>query len=228
MGPVIWIEGLIGAGKTTATKQLAKILDLRPMLEPVDTNPYLENFYQDPQRWAFPMQMHLLAHRYAMQQAASWESALGRGAILDRGLPGDRVFCRMHMLEGNMSEHEWQTYDYFYNIMAANLRVPSLIVYLDVEPEVALYRVQKRARSAEVGIELDYLQKLRAGYMDLLVQIDSGDHAWAQGMRTIRVEWNTDDLPLGTIVDRIRGRFEQWFRGETVNEDVPTQQLLAL
>jgi deoxyadenosine/deoxycytidine kinase len=183
MGPIIWIEGLIGAGKTTATNKLAELLKLRPMLEPVDTNPYLKQFYEDPKRWAFPMQMHLLAHRYAMQQAASWESVLGRGAVLDRGLPGDRVFCRLHMLEGNMSQNEWQTYDYIYQIMAANLRVPSLIVYLDVEPEVALYRIQKRARSAEVGMDIDYLQKLRAGYMDLLVQIDSGDHAWRMEYR---------------------------------------------
>ncbi len=206
MGPVIWVEGNIGSGKTTLTKRLAETLDLRPFLEPVESNPYLKRFYEDPKRWAFPMQVALLSHRYAMQKAAMWEAVLGRGAILDRGLPGDRVFCRLHMLAENMSQLEWQTYDQLYNIMACELRVPSLIVFLDVEPDVALRRIKKRARGAEVGIDIDYLERLRAGYMDLLVQIDSGQHAWAQGMSSLRVAWNADDQPLEDLTQEIVSR----------------------
>ena len=206
MGPVIWVEGTIGSGKTTLTKKLAKRLDLRPFLEPVEANPYLDRFYEDPKRWSFPMQIHLLGHRYAMQKVAMWEAVLGRGAILDRGIPGDRVFCRLHMLAENMSQLEWETYDQLYNIMACELRVPSLIVFLDVEPGVALRRIQKRARGAEVGIDIDYLERLRAGYMDLLVQIDSGQHPWAQGMSSLRVAWNADDQPLEDITQAIVGR----------------------
>jgi len=203
LGPIIWIEGLIGSGKTTLAQFLAEKLDYRIFLEPVEDNPFLQRFYDDPERWAFPMQMYLLARRFAMQQAATYEALIGNGAILDRGLPGDRVFCKLHEQAGNMHEIEWQTYDYFYNVMAADVRVPSLILFLDVEPETALARIQKRGRTAERGIDLDYLRQLRSGYMDLLVEIDSGRHVWAQGMKVVRWPWNVDDQSFQPVLDEV-------------------------
>jgi len=56
-GPIIWIEGGIGAGKTTLTEKMAKALNLRAIYEPVEGNPYLARFYEEPKRWAFPMQI---------------------------------------------------------------------------------------------------------------------------------------------------------------------------
>lgn len=208
-GPIIWIEGGIGAGKTTLAKALAEKLNLRPIHEPVDDNPYLERFYKEPGRWAFPMQIELLHRRYAMQKLAAFEATMSggyKGAILDRGLPGDRVFAKLHMLEGNMSELEWQTYERAYSIMTCSLIPPSILVFLDVEPEVALERVKTRARGAEVGIELDYLQKLRKGYLDLLVEIESGGHAWSRGMEVMRVPWNQDFQPTDSLVETLRHR----------------------
>lgn len=202
--PVVWVEGLIGAGKTTLAHQLAERLGFQKFLEPVDTNPYLERFYEDPKRWAFPMQLHLMFYRYAMQQQASWQAVLGQGSVLDRGLPGDRVFCKLHMHAGNMDELEWQTYEMGYDIMAANLRVPSLILFLDVEPEIAMERIQTRARTAEVGISLDYLRTLRAGYYDLLSDIDSGRHVWVHGMKVVRWSWNSPHQPIDPIEEEVR------------------------
>lgn len=205
--PVIWVEGLIGAGKTTLAKILADVFGMRALFEPVDSNPYLELFYKDPKRWAFPMQMELLYRRYNMQQLAVREAVHGTGVILDRGLPGDRVFARLHMLAGNMSELEWNTYENAYEIMSCSLVAPSLLIFLDVEPDIALERVKARARGAEVGIDIDYLKSLRKGYLDLLGEIESGIHSWSRGMEVQRLSWNSDHLPTGPLIKSLSKRF---------------------
>ena len=208
--PVVWVEGIIGSGKSTLTYTLAKALDLRALMEPVDSNPYLEKFYEDPKRHAFPMQIDLLHRRYAMQKLAAFEATTEgghRGAILDRGLPGDRVFAKLHRNAGNMSQLEWETYERAYMIMSCSLIPPSLLIYLDVEPEIALRRIQTRARDAESGMDLEYLRSLRAGYLDLLVEIEAGKHAWSRGMTVTRVAWNTDHQSAGPIISDLRKQY---------------------
>lgn len=208
--PIVWIEGIIGSGKTTLADKLAEALSFRPIHEPVETNPYLGVFYQDPKRWAYSMQLHLLAERYGLQKLAVGEALSGevyRGVILDRGLPGDRVFAKLHAQAGNISELEFKTYERFYEIMACDLRPPSLIVFLDVDPRVAHQRVTRRARAAENGLPLEYLEQLHRGYLDLLAEIESGDHLWSRGMQVLRWPWNTDDLPLAPIARIIQQKF---------------------
>ncbi len=209
-GPVIAIEAIIGAGKTTLTKTLAEALDMRAIYEPVESNPYLTDFYANPKRWAFPMQIALMANRLALQQLAAFEAtAVGgyKGAILDRSLSGDRVFCKLHYLAGNISKREWQTYEKMHDYMTCNIKVPSLVLFLDVEPEVALERIRKRARTAEVGIDLKYLRTLRRGYLDLMVEIESNQHVWSSGISIQRVAWNSDHQPIDTLVDQLKHRF---------------------
>ena len=107
MKPIILVEGTIGVGKTTIAKKIAQMLNFRPLLEPVDSNPYLERFYKDMQRWAFPMQMELLMKRYLMHKLASLEALSGsqfNGVVLDRGLPGDRVFYKLAFFKGNFCQ----------------------------------------------------------------------------------------------------------------------------
>jgi len=210
-GPVVWVEGIIGAGKSTLARQIARALDLRLIEEPVESNPFLERFYENPQRWAFSMQVDLLHRRFAMQKLAAYEATTEggyKGAVLDRGLPGDRVFCKLHMLSGNMHELEWETYERAYSVMACSLIPPSLLIFLDVEPEVALERIQKRNRQAESGMMLEYLQKLRRGYLDLMVEIEAGTHAWSRGMETMRIPWNTDDQPIAPLLSALSDKFK--------------------
>jgi deoxyadenosine/deoxycytidine kinase len=195
--PLIWVEGIIGAGKTTFARAVAKRLELRLIEEPVEDNPYLEKFYQDPKRYAFGMQVHLLHRRYAIQQLASFEATGAGGyggAILDRSLSGDRVFAKLHRDAGNIDQLDWETYKDAYNIMARTLLPPTLLVFLDIQPETAFARMQKRDRKAEAGVPLDYLKKLHDGYQELLEEAESGLLPWAHVVRVCRIPWDPDTV----------------------------------
>jgi deoxyadenosine/deoxycytidine kinase len=228
MNHVIWLEGIIGCGKSTLTRQLSERLDMRAVHEPVETNPYLEDFYEAMARHsasapeeaeyapalaevrhvAYAMQMYLLHERYALQQLAVAEALAGRGAILDRGLPGDRVFAKMLMRDELLTERDWATYDRAYRVMTCSLRPPSLIVFLDVDPRTALNRVQSRARDCETSVSLEYLTALDRAYRDLLAEIESGQHIWSRGMHVLRWPWNADHEPLDELVRAINLRLE--------------------
>lgn len=198
--PLIWVEGLIASGKSTFSRKIAERLHLRLIEEPVGNgegieNPYLEKFYKDPKKWAFPMQIFLLHQRFAMQQLASYEATgVGgySGSILDRSLSGDRVFAKMHRDSGNIEQLDWQTYEIAYSIMCRNLLPPTLLVYLDVQPETAFNRMKKRNRGAEAGVPLEYLRELRAGYQELLNEAERALLPWAHAIRICRIPFDFD------------------------------------
>lgn len=209
--PLIWVEGLIGCGKTTFSKEVGKRLNLRVLEEPVDSNPYLDLFYKEPKRFAFGMQMHLLHVRYAMQQVASYEATgVGgaSGAILDRSLSGDRVFAKLHMKAGNIHPLEWDTYELSYSNMARSLLPPTLLIFLDVQPETAFDRMKKRNRAVESGVQLSYLKDLYVGYKELLEEAKHGLLPWAHAVKVTSLIWELDTVTP-----------EQWDRtAKTVKE----------
>ncbi len=166
----------------------------------------------------FPMQFHLLNERFAIQKLAAWEAYSETqyfGAILDRSLPGDRVFCKLLMEMGSISMMEWQTYERSFEIFTNSLIAPSLMIYLDVSPETALVRINKRDRKAEMDISDDftgevkddamfsYLKKLKAGYNDLIDEINLGRHQWARGMSVLRIDWNDGHIDLDDLINKI-------------------------
>lgn len=204
MGGVVFVEGLIGAGKSTLTAKIASALGLRPVYEPVDDNPFLERSYRDPRRWVFPMQVFLLNRRWAMHRLAAAEAAVGRGAVVDRGLPGDRVFMAMHVEEGNVDGDMWRTYCELYEQMVLGLPTPSLLLYLDVDPQTAHARMVKRGRGVESGVSLRYLVQLHGQYRRMLEDVDSGRHPWSRGMAVHRLPWpeNADTDAAVSLVAR--------------------------
>lgn len=198
--PLIWVEGIIASGKSTFAKEISKRLDLRLIEEPVGNgegidNPYLEKFYKDPGKYAFSMQIFLLHQRYAMQQLASYEATgVGgyKGAILDRSLSGDRVFAKMLMQDGLIDPLDFETYENAYSIMCRSLLPPTLLIFLDVQPQTAYDRMKVRARGAESAVPLDYLIKLRKGYQELLREAETALLPWAHAVRIVRIPWDFD------------------------------------
>lgn len=205
MPGIVWVEGLIGSGKTTLAQALAHELGYRPILEPVEGNEYLPLFYQDQKRWAFALQMDMLFRRWELHQLATFEVLTGRGAILDRGMPGDVVFAQMHKRAENIATPEWNTYQRMYRSLVSRIPVtPRVLVFLDVEPSVAFTRVNRRARASETDLPLSYLIELRENYLELLDGIEAGTHPWANGTQVIRADWNHDGLVIEPLVRDIR------------------------
>ena len=193
MKPLLWIEGIIGSGKTTFAREIGSRLKFQVIEEPVDDNPYLEPFYRDPAKYATMMQIYLLHRRYALQKAAALVS-LGvgnyNGAILDRSLSGDRVFAKMHLDAGNISKLDWQTYEMCYNVMCHTLLPPTRLIFLDVQPETAHHRMQARSHKAEAGVPLEYLRDLRHGYQSLLKEAEHGLMPWGHAVKVTTLIWD--------------------------------------
>jgi deoxyadenosine/deoxycytidine kinase len=197
---LIWVEGLLGSGKSSFSREISKRLGLRLIEEPVGNgegieNPYLEKFYKDPAKYSFPMQIFLLHQRYAMQQLASFEATgVGgyKGCILDRSLAGDRVFAKLLMQDGFIDPLDFQTYETAYNIMCRTLLPPTLLIFLDVQPQTAFNRMKKRNRSAEAGVPLEYLIKLHKGYQELLTEAEQCLLPWAHAIRMCRIPFDFD------------------------------------
>ena len=149
-GKVTIVEGIIGAGKSTFSKELAKALgeDTLLLLEPDEknnANPYLSSFYENQERWAFTMQIHLLQARYKMHLNAQWHTMNGNGnAVLDRSYFGDTAFARLQIRNGVMTENEFETYRGIYHSMTSTVLLPNFCVHLIVDPNVAIQRIKNR------------------------------------------------------------------------------------
>ena len=164
----ISIAGMIGAGKSTLCTALAEHLDVDAYYEPVDDNVYLADFYQEPQKHSFAMQVYLLNRRFQQHQEIIWR---GRSAVQDRTIYEDSVFAKMLANQGLMSERNYETYRHLFQHMSNFMCRPNLIVYLDVTPERSLERIQKRSRGVETGIDLDYLNALYKEYESFISDI---------------------------------------------------------
>ena len=201
----LWIEGIIGCGKTTFVNELKTKFGYETFEEPVDLE-LLGFFYKDMHRWSFPMQMRFLMRRYALQKKAAFTATLGQKVAVDRGLPGDRVFAKMLVKSGHMGQKEWEIYEEAYDIMTCSLIPPTKMIFLDVEPEIALERVQKRDRIQEKDdlLPIKYLIDLRRNYYDLLSEINAGNSAWSRGITVYRVPWNVDRQSVGEVLKAIK------------------------
>ena len=164
---VIIIEGNIGAGKSTFAQHLANALDGEYLPEPADgSNPYLEDYYKDPSRWAFEMQMFLLTKRYRAQKYAQSKIRHNGGfVVLDRSYYGDVCFANVQRKMLYFSERDYSTYLSHHSDMKTNLEPPAMAIFLNVSPEICQARIEKRltektGRQCESGITLDYLYSL--------------------------------------------------------------------
>lgn len=170
-GKVVIVEGLIGSGKTTLTRELGRALgsNTLTLFEPDEKggkNPYLGDYYHDASRWSFTMQMHLLGARYRMHMHAQWHALQGHGnALLDRSYFGDTAFARLQLKMGLMSQREFETYQTIYQAMTASVLLPNVCVRVLAAPETCNQRIGRRmqvetGRTVEDAIDLDYLKGL--------------------------------------------------------------------
>jgi len=188
MGRIIWVEGIIGVGKSTLAELIAVKTGIQFVREPVDDNPYLKDFYEDMHRWAFSMQMELLYRRFEQH----WVAQRSHGTfIFDRGISGDKVFADMLHESGHITDREYNTYLMTHQIMLDKLYPPSLIIYLDAIPEVAFERVLNRDRDQEETLPLSYLQNMETYYKHMFL---GNDTVFLNTSEVRVLNWNNDSL----------------------------------
>jgi deoxyadenosine/deoxycytidine kinase len=183
---LVVIEGNISAGKTTLTRVFSKSNNCKVFVEPANENPFLSKFYQNPRKWALPLQLWILRLRYVTYlQALEHVATSGNVAVLDRSIFSDWVFAEQNRRDGNISQAGFNYYLTLRNSMMSSLPLPGLMIYLDVSSQECHRRVHDvRQRSCESGIPLEYLSGLGSCYA-LLVQ-----EMQCRGCSVTAVNWN--------------------------------------
>lgn len=168
----IAIAGNIGSGKTTLTKLLAHHYNWEPHFEEVDTNPYLEDFYKDMERWSFPLQISFLNSRF--RQILDIRES-GKSIIQDRTIYEDAcIFApNLHGM-GMMSDRDFENYSSLFELMERVTEAPDLLIYLRASVPTLVNQIYKRGREYESSISIDYLSNLNKRYEDWVESYDKG------------------------------------------------------
>ena len=160
----IAIAGNIGSGKTTLTRMLAKRYGWTPRYEPVDNNPYLEDFYKDMNRWSFNLQIYFLNKRFKEVGEISQSKDT---IIQDRTIFEDaRIFAPNLHDQGYMSDRDFQNYSDLFDLMMSLVKWPQLMIYIRSSIPTLVKHIEKRGRDYEKSIRLDYLAGLQQRYED--------------------------------------------------------------
>ncbi|PKP51772.1 MAG: deoxynucleoside kinase [Bacteroidetes bacterium HGW-Bacteroidetes-12] len=169
---IIAIAGNIGSGKTTLTKLLAKHYKWEPHFEDVDDNPYLNDFYNDMQRWSFNLQVYYMTSRISKIQ----EIRKGKKTVIqDRTLYEDAyIFApNLHSM-GLMTTRDFETYFSLFKLQETFITPPDLLIYLRASVPTLVNQIQKRGRDYEESIRLDYLKRLNERYEAWVSTYDQG------------------------------------------------------
>jgi deoxyadenosine/deoxycytidine kinase len=158
----IALAGNIGSGKTTLTSLLAKHYKWKPHYEDADDNPYLNDFYEDMQRWSFNLQIYFLNSRFS--RVREFRKS-GKTVIQDRTIYEDAfIFAPNLHAMGLMSTRDFENYSTLFNLMSSLIQPPDLLIYLRASVSTLVEQIQKRGRRYEDSIRLDYLKRLNERY----------------------------------------------------------------
>lgn len=156
MAPLfIAIEGPIGVGKSSLTKKLSATLNLTPIYEIVEENPFLSDFYEDIDKWSFQTEMFFLCNRYKVLTELSNDISV----VSDYHILKNKVFAN-----NTLNDKEYKMFEEIYDILTREVRKPDVTVFLTADLDVLKQRIQLRNRDFESHIEDDYLLKLTADY----------------------------------------------------------------
>jgi deoxyadenosine/deoxycytidine kinase len=169
----IAIAGNIGAGKTTLTKLLAKHYKWEAQLEDVVDNPYLDDFYNQMERWSFNLQVYFLNSRFR-QVAQIRES--GKDIIQDRTIYEDaHIFAPNLHAMGLMTNRDFENYSSLFDLMESFVQGPDLLIYLRSSISNLVAQIHKRGRDYENSISIDYLSRLNERYEAWIHGYDKGN-----------------------------------------------------
>lgn len=206
-GMHLCVLGLIGAGKSTLTHSLAKVIENREgrveaLYEPASlTNPYLAAYYSNPEKYAFEMQIHLLSKRFEQQQLAQSQCLSGVSCVQDSSLFNDSCFVSLLEKDGVLDQRATDNYFNLFQNMSRFVLYPTAVIFLDTSVETCAERIRKRlevkeGRKCESCIDPSYLWKLKIEVEQLLSGLQRYTHV-------LRIPWDgyksSEDITMSAI-----------------------------
>jgi len=155
------VEGPIGVGKTSLVKLLGKKLGAKMVLEEYENNPFLEEFYNDPERFAFQTQLFFLMSRYRQQQDLRQVDMFHNLLITDYMFVKDRLFASL-----NLDDKELSLYDTVANLLERNVLKPDVVIYLQADTQTLMHNIANRGRNFETNMSFEYLDALSQVYTE--------------------------------------------------------------
>lgn len=165
----ISIEGSIGAGKTSLVQKLAKELNANLLLEQFADNPFLEKFYEEPERYAFSVELYFTAERFRQLKEFLVQQ---NNSLFNSFTVSDFIFQKSLVFAGNnLKDDELKLYRMLFNIMLPTLPKPDVVFYLYASVEDLLRNIKKRGRTYEQNIKGEYLENIQKAYLDYFRQM---------------------------------------------------------
>nr|WP_321235783.1 deoxynucleoside kinase [uncultured Psychroserpens sp.] len=200
------VAGNIGAGKTTLTKLLAKHFRWEPQLEDVVDNPYLDDFYNQMERWSFNLQVYFLNSRF---RQVSQIRKSGKDIIQDRTIYEDaHIFAPNLHAMGLMTNRDFENYRSLFDLMESFVEGPDLLIYLRSSIPNLVAQIHKRGRDYENSISIDYLSRLNERY-------EAWIHGYNKGNLLIidvdNLDFVANPEDLGGIINKIDAQINGLF-----------------
>lgn len=155
----IAVEGVIGAGKTTLAKKLGELIQANVVLEQFMENPFLKDFYKDPERYAFQTQIFFLLSRYKQQRELGQADLFHRFLVTDYIFEKDKIFAYL-----NLQDEELKLYETLVSSIQHNIPTPDLVVYLQSSSTRLMTNIKHRARDFEEEMQESYIKDLNEAY----------------------------------------------------------------
>ena len=166
------VSGNIGSGKTTLTEKLAKHYGWKAEFEAVDDNPYLPDFYEDMKRWSFHLQVYFLNSRFNQLKTIQGSSD---STIQDRTIYEDAYIFAANLYKSNLlSERDYANYKSLFDSMISHVKAPDLLIYLKADIPKLVGQIEKRGRSYETAMRIDYLKNLNSHYEEWIAGYKEG------------------------------------------------------
>ena len=192
----IAVEGPIGVGKTSLANLISKELGARLVLEQFEENPFLPEFYKDPERYSFQTQLFFLLQRYRQQQELKQVDMFQNLLITDYLFVKDRLFASL-----NLNEKEMLLYDTVANLLEKNIIRPDLVIYLQADTDTLMNNIARRGREMEQDINKDYIDALGQVYTEYFFRYQDSPLVI---INTSNIDFVHNENDLSEIINFIR------------------------
>lgn len=158
--PFVTVEGPIGVGKTSLSKEIATTFKYHLLKEIVDENPFLNKFYENIEEWSFQTEMFFLCNRYKqLSDIQKFRLAHAKPVVADYHIFKNLIFAKR-----TLASTEYEKYEEIYKILTKDMPVPNVVVYLYASVDTLMERIAMRGRGFEKMISRDYMEQLVVDY----------------------------------------------------------------